>query len=147
VKRDILACIYAAGWYRTNSQVRPEITLLPSYSPLRVDCGSEGLMLTIANKTSPGLFVAKGTWYYRSVLDEIEQLEEVSRSLILPRDEDVYPAELGDVTGDHVREMLSRVLVELPDQTREPFGDSEDGIGLDTAGFDDIAIKVRGAAK
>ena len=147
VKRDILACIYAAGWYRANSQIRPEITLLRSYSPLRIDCGAGGLMVTIANKASPGLFAAKGTWYYRSVLDEIEQLEEVSRSLVLPRDEEVYPADLADVTGDHISAMLSKVIVELPDETREPFGAGEDRLGLDEAGFAEVATKVRRSAE
>ena len=146
VKKDILACIYAAGWYRMNSQIRPKITLLKSYSPLRVDCGSDGLMVTIANKTAPALFAAKGTWYYRSVLDEIEQLEEVSRSLVLPRDEDVYPALLAEVAGTHISTMLHRVIVELPDGSREGFGASQGGIGLDDAGFEEVASKVRKAS-
>jgi hypothetical protein len=145
VKRDILACIYAAGWYRANSKVRPEIILLRSYSPLRVDCGTDGLMVTVANKATPGLFAAKGTWYYRSVLDEIEQLEEVSSRLVLPRGNGMYPATLLTVTGDEISTMLGQVLVESPDGSRAAFGPSS-GLHLDDAALAAIAERVQGAA-
>lgn len=143
VMRDLLACIYAAGWYRVNSQVRPEITLLRSYSPLRIDCGSSGLMVTIANKSAPGLFASKGTWYYRSVLDELEQLEEVSGRLTLPRDPSLYPADLSVVSNDNVKAMLGSVTVRTPDGAEVGLGDGGALAAIDCEG---IAGKVRGSA-
>lgn len=142
VRHDILTCVYAAGWYRFHSQVRPEITLLKSYSPLRIDCGTGGLMVTVANTAAPALWAATGTWYYRSMIDELEQLEEVSRRLVLPRDESVYPPTLAGVTAGHVKSMLALVL------SREPNGEEraflEEGCSAVTEiDYEAIAEKVR----
>lgn len=127
VRHDILACVYAAGWYRFYSQIRPEITLLRTYSPIRIDCGNNGLVVTIANKSSPGLWASSGTWYYRSVVDELEQLEEVSRRLELPREESIYPSELNEVTAVHVKSMLTLVKARKPNGEESPFLTEKDG--------------------
>lgn len=142
VRHDILACIYAAGWYRFHSQIRPELTLLRTYSPLRIDCGNSGLMVTIANKAAPGLWAASGTWYYRSVVDELEQLEEVSRRLKLPREESVYPASLSAVTGDNVMSMLALVKSRQPNGDESDFLTKEAGIAK-CIDYDLIASKVK----
>lgn len=142
VRRDILACVYAAGWYQFYSQIRPEITLLRTYSPIRIDCGNTGLMVTIANKASPGLWVSSGTWYYRSIVDELEQLEEVSRRLKLPREGDVYPPDLNEVTADHVKTMLSLVKARTPSGEDSLFLTEERAAGADID-YASIASKVK----
>lgn len=146
VRRDILACIYAAGWYQMNSQVRPEITLLRSYSPLRFDVGASGLMVTTANKATPALFAAKGTWYFRSILDELEQLRNVSSYLILPLDAQLYPPSIQHVNSEHVATMLQRVKVCNPDGSEHPFAVKDCKSPLRNQDFESIAGKIRTAA-
>lgn len=142
VRHDILACVYAAGWYRFFSQVRPEITLLRTYSPIRIDCGNTGLMVTTANKAAPALWVASGTWYYRSIVDELEQLEEVSSRLKLPRQESVYPSDLSEVTAEHIKLMLSQVKTRTPDGEDSLFLTEERAAAADID-YDSIAERVR----
>src|SRR5579885_95272 len=83
---DILACIYAAGWYRQHSRIRPSIFLLKLYSPLRYDIGGAGLMATVADPTARGLYARRDTWYYTSFVDEFDQACSELPRLVLPVD-------------------------------------------------------------
>ena len=103
-------------------------------------------MVTIANKSAPGLWAARGTWYYRSIIDELEQLEEVSRRLELPRDESIYPSNLKDVTAANVQAMLKLV------KTKRPNGDESDFLADESSAtakidYAAIATKVKVNAK
>lgn len=104
-------------------------------------------MVTIANKSAPGLFAAKGTWYYRSVLDELEQLEKVSSRLLLPDQLDVYPRTLAEVTESQVRQMLKQVVVKDPDGTETPFGLNVPGNPLAAADYPAIVTRIKAALK
>lgn len=49
IQRDILGSIYAAAWYAAKRRMDAKIILLRSFSPLRYDVSSEGLMVRSQN--------------------------------------------------------------------------------------------------
>jgi hypothetical protein len=91
IQSDILASIYAAGWYSWNSRVRPSVVLLRGFSPLRFDAGSAGLFVTIANRSQPALYASNGSWYYKSVTDELSQARYGFPTVIIPHQGSLFP--------------------------------------------------------
>ncbi|PZS30482.1 MAG: hypothetical protein DLM59_11215 [Pseudonocardiales bacterium] len=120
IRDDILSCLYAVAWHSETSRIKPEIYLLPLYSPVRYDIGSEALIASVARSTARGLYAKAGGWYYASVLDEIVQAcSEVPR-VIMPVDPAFYPLVRGQVDADHVRGALRAATVLHPTGRSEP---------------------------
>lgn len=112
IQRDILGSIYAAAWYSARRRVEADVILTRSFSPLRYDVSSEGLLVTVAELTEPGLFAAQGTWLHTSIVDELHQSRHGHGSVVLPGAANVhYPASLASVTAVDVREVLSAAKV------------------------------------
>jgi hypothetical protein len=107
IQAEILATVYIAGWYMARTRLQPRVVLLRSFSQLRYDIGSDGLLVTVADRSKPALYASASSWYYRSLRDELEQLVHGNPALELPgRDPDRFPPALADVTVDHVRNAL-----------------------------------------
>ncbi|MFB6722873.1 hypothetical protein ACFCV3_22030 [Kribbella sp. NPDC056345] len=112
IQRDILGSIYAAAWYSARRRMEAKVILLRSFSPLRYDVSSEGLMLTVAELTEPGLYAAPGTWLHSSVVDELHQASHGHVVVVLPGlAECNFPQALESVTADDVRMVLSAATV------------------------------------
>jgi hypothetical protein len=112
LRDDLLACVYSAAWYSRYTRIQAHVVLLPMFSPLRIDIGSKGLVLTVADPDAPGLFAAAESWFYASLLDEIEQASLVLPKVVFPTDEACFTADRRYVTGDHVRQLLERVTID-----------------------------------
>lgn len=110
LREGVLACIYAAAWYAANSRLKPEVIFLRSFSPLRYDCGDDALVITVTDQTAPGLWAPQGSWYYRSVMDEIDQLPQVAPQLIFPKSFE-YPSDLSDVRVDSLEQFFNSLRV------------------------------------
>lgn len=112
IQRDILGSIYAAAWYSAQRRVQAKVILLRSFSPLRYDVSSEGLMVTVAELTEPGLFAARGTWLHSSIVDELHQASHGHVNVVLPSaTQHRYPEPLAATTPDDVLEVLSAATV------------------------------------
>lgn len=112
IQRDILGSIYAAAWYSARRRTQANVILLRSFSPLRYDVSSEGLMVTVAEMTEPGLFAARGTWLHKSIVDELNQAGHGHARVDLPSaSEHHYPEPLTAVTAADVRAILSEATV------------------------------------
>lgn len=108
IQRDILGSIYAAAWYSAKRRMEAKVILLRSFSPLRYDVSSEGLMVTVAELTEPGLFAAPGSWLHSSIVDELHQASHGHVTVLLPSASEVsFPKELDSVKGVDVRAALS----------------------------------------
>jgi hypothetical protein len=110
IQADILASIFAAGWYAAHSRVRAKIVLIRTYSPLRLDVGSTGLFVTIADKRSPGLYCSEASWYYNSIQDELNEAIHGHCEVNLPVRE-AFPVHQEDVTAEAVRACLAQTQV------------------------------------
>lgn len=121
IREEILACIYAAGWYSHRSRLRPSITLTRTYSPLRTDVGDDALVVSVADRTQPGLLVRRGAWLYESMSDELDRAINEAPRLVLPdAGADVFPELKEEVTAAHVKKFLDCVLVVDPVDGAQP---------------------------
>lgn len=111
---DLLANIYAAGWYRANSRIQPEVVLLRSFSPVRYDLSSNALFVTVADPSSPALIAEAGTWYFDSIKDEISQNIHGHPAVVLPATNQAFPRERSSVDASVVREALGSMSVSDP---------------------------------
>ena len=114
IRNEILATLYAIGWYRHHSRIRPDIALMNSYSPIRVDIGSDGAVLTVANSLEPALLAPKGSFLYTAVKDEIEQASLVLPRVEVPADSTFFPADRAEVSGGTVESALAGMIVFTP---------------------------------
>lgn len=85
IQLEVLACIYATAWYAKNSRLQPTVSLVNAFSPLRVDAGGDGLLVTVADLAQSALYAANNSWYYESIVDEFEQVEKHGGKLELPQ--------------------------------------------------------------
>ncbi|WP_454171340.1 hypothetical protein [Microbacterium maritypicum] len=83
IRLQIAACIVAAIWASLLSRVKPEIRLGGAYSPLRLDLGASGAMLTVSDLTQPGLLASSESWFYRALDDELERLAERAPEIVV----------------------------------------------------------------
>lgn len=112
IQRDILGSIYAAAWYSARRRIQANVILLRSFSPLRYDVSSEGLMVTVAEMTEPGLFAARGTWLHKSIVDELNQASHGHVRVDLPSgSKHHYPERLTAITAADVRAILSEATI------------------------------------
>lgn len=115
VRDDLLACLYAAGWHTARGRLKARVFLMPLYSPLRIDAGSSGLVISVADPEAPALLAPATGWFYQSLLDEMRQaMTEVPEALLPDGGEDLYPKEWEDVRGSHVEAMLAAIEVKRP---------------------------------
>lgn len=116
IQRDILGSVYAAAWYTANKRTKATVILLRSFSPLRYDVSSEGMLITVAQLSQPGLFAAPGTWLHSSIVDELHQARHGHATLRLPpASECPYPQWIESTTPDDVQRVLSATLIAGPD--------------------------------
>ena len=91
IRMQLAACIVAAVWASLRSRVKPEIRLSQVYSPMRLDLGDSGAMMTVSDPEQPGLMVTSDSWLYRALDDELERAaERAPRVIINPRLFDEY---------------------------------------------------------
>ena len=115
VREDILACIYACFWWMHRGRLRPEVHLTSLYSPIRMDIGSTGLVLTISDVARPALYAPSQGWFYSSITDDFEQAcQELPRITFPATYELLCPELIRDVSEDHVRNMLGATRVNAP---------------------------------
>ncbi|WP_433165881.1 hypothetical protein [Kribbella sp. CA-247076] len=115
IQRDILGSIYAAAWYSARRRMTAKVILLRSFSPLRYDVSSEGLMITVAELTQPGLYAAPGTWLHSNIVDELHQATHGHVIVVLPGpSESHFPHAIQAVTSEDVRRTLSAARVQGP---------------------------------
>lgn len=107
IQAEVLATIYLAGWYALRTRIDPKVVLLRSFSQLRYDIGSAGLVVTVADLSQPGLFAEAGTWYYKSLRDELEQMVHGNPSVALPSAEAYFPTTIAKVTEQNTRDGLA----------------------------------------
>lgn len=138
IRNEILATLYAAGWYRNHSRIRPQVALMNSYSPIRVDIGSTGAVLTVANHLEPALLAPSGSFMYSAIKDEIEQAGTVLPRVNIPADLALFPAERSAVTGAVVEAALQRMTAQpAGSATNEPLLN-----GIGAVDFDAVAGRV-----
>jgi hypothetical protein len=112
VRDDLLACIYAAGWYGARSRVGARVFLNRLYSPVRIDIAAEGLMLTVADRKASGVFAPNGSWYYKSIVDEMrEALAELPEIILPSGGEDLYPSDWTAVGEEHVKAVFNLAVL------------------------------------
>lgn len=111
IKNEILATLYAVGWYRHQSRIRPVVALVNSYSPIRIDIGTTGAVMTVASHIEPGLLAPAGSFLYAAIKDEIEQATNVLPRVDLPTDANLYPSDESAVTAPIVEAALTRMTV------------------------------------
>jgi hypothetical protein len=107
IQAEILGTIYLAGWYAVRTRIDPKVVLLRSFSQLRYDVGSAGLVVTVADTSQPGLFAEAETWYYKSLRDELAQTVHGNPTVALPAVETYFPQTIAEVTEQNVREALA----------------------------------------
>jgi hypothetical protein len=111
VQAEILGTIYLAGWYAARTRIEPTVVLLRSFSQLRYDIGSAGGVITVADISQPGLFAEAGSWYYKSLRDELVQTVHGNPTVALPTSEALFPARIEDVTEENTRDALGATQV------------------------------------
>jgi hypothetical protein len=111
IQAEILATIYLAGWYATRRRLQPRIVLLRSFSQLRYDVGSDGLLVTVADRTRPALYASADSWYYRSLRDELEQMFHGNPEVELPTTLELFPSAISDASVEQVRRALAGTVV------------------------------------
>lgn len=141
IQTDILSCICAMFWYASRSRISPCITLIHSYSPLRIDVGADALFVTVASRQMPGLFARKGTFFYQGVIDEFEAARNghsdvtISQPALLRlREEQTFDEYIAEL-------VLSNCIVRAPDPdgTMTPLLADFSGTGIE---FKEIAAHV-----
>jgi hypothetical protein len=140
IQADLLASIYAAGWYDANTRIEARVTLLRTISPLRFDMGSVGLYVTVADPVAPALYASSESWYYKSIRDEITHADHGHPHLSFPGERGLFPARREDVVGNVVSEGLAGMRVE------DPLGRGDtllsEAASAELLDFDDIAQRV-----
>jgi hypothetical protein len=106
VHMDLLACVYAAAWYNARTRIRAEISLMSTYSPLRYDAGSHGLVVTVADPNAPALFAHERGWLYAAVLDDIQRAHEELPRIVLPEGPAASFPAFESLTAKEVRDVL-----------------------------------------
>jgi hypothetical protein len=143
VREDLLACIYAAGWYGARSRVRPKVYLRRLYSPARIDLGSDGVILSVASPEASAIFSPNGSWYYHAVLDELREATQELTEVVLPSEgENMFPQEWSNVREDHVVAFFNRVMVRQPGNAPVAFAHSAWGT-VDHARIASLAFEGR----
>lgn len=112
IQRDLLGSIYAAAWYSARTRMRAEVVLLRTFSPLRYDVSSEGLMITVADEAAAGLLAVAESWFHKAVVDEMRQARHGHAVAALPAAGANFPPDLTQVTGQQVQAALAAVTVE-----------------------------------
>ncbi|YCK80548.1 hypothetical protein M1D89_15795 [Arthrobacter sp. D3-18] len=110
IQTDLLACILSTFVYAAHSRIAPEVVLLRTYSPLRIDMGSSMLLATVASQTAPALMARSHSFYYKSIRDEFENAAHghgVLESLVPLRD---VPKPT-DMTADSAKAVLEGCYV------------------------------------
>ena len=110
LRHEILACISAAAWHSINGRLEAKITLLRTFSPLRVDAAGGGAVITVADKSRAGLFAVNKEWYHTSMFDEIKQAELLGPSV----DFRGAPGVERNFTGTNVKQFFTAVLLANP---------------------------------
>jgi hypothetical protein len=119
IQADLLASILAAAVHSAHSRINPEVVLLRTYSPLRIDMGENALLATVASKTAPALFARRGTFLYQSIKDEIQNARHGNHLLVLPENLSRIPVkEL--VTAADAKRLLSECSVTMSLSPSEP---------------------------
>ena len=132
IRLQLAACIVAAVWASLLSRVKPEIRLSQVYSPMRLDLGDSGAMMTVSDPVQPGLMMASDSWLYRALDDELERAAERAPRVMVDRKLfDAYgPTSALDERA--VRAVLSGVTVQTCDApTTEPLFSEDQLVGLD----------------
>jgi hypothetical protein len=120
VRDDLLACIYAAGWYKHRTRIQAQVFLTETYSPFRYDVSDKELVITVANADSPALYASAGSWFYDYVIDEMEQAMQELPTVEIPDSGAHYPDGPSTVSGDTVKAMLNACSVVRQGGTPEP---------------------------
>jgi hypothetical protein len=129
---DLLACVYAAGWYGHRTRVVPEVYLIPFYSPLRIDASDSGLAVTVADPDRPGLFAPRDGWYCKALLDEIGRAGSEFPRVTLPEVDDAFPKDWHNVDATHIETFLSLATITSPFAPTEPlWGQASDWGAVD----------------
>ena len=121
IRMQLAACIVAAVWASLRSRVKAEIRLSQVYSPMRLDLGDSGAMMTVSDPDQPGLMVTSDSWLYRALNDELERAAERAPLVVVdPRLFDEYhPASALDEAA--ARAVLEAAAVQTYGaQTTEP---------------------------
>lgn len=111
VRDDLLACIYAAGWYGHRTRVQTKVFLTATYSPFRYDMSDKELVITVANAKSAALCASAGSWFYDYVIDETEQAMQELPRVIIPDSASLYPEKPEQVSGAAIKAMLEACSV------------------------------------
>lgn len=119
IQADLLASVLAAAVYSAHSRVNPEIVLLRTYSPLRIDMGEYSLLATVAAKTAPALLARKGTFFYQSIKDEIQNAKHGNHLLVLPDDFSNIPIR-EEITDADAKQILEKCMVVISGSPSEP---------------------------
>ena len=115
IRNEILATLYAAGWYQCHSRVRPRAFLANVYSPMRIDIGTNGAVFTVASHTQPALLAPSGFFLYEAIRDEFEQAGSVLPRVQIPNGLDLFPPERDAVTAEMVEAALNQMTVSTAD--------------------------------
>jgi hypothetical protein len=128
VREDLLACVYAAAWYSARTRIRAEISLMSTYSPLRYDAGSHGLVVTVADPDAPALLAHERGWLYAAILDDIRRAHDELPRIVFPTGSAAsYPA-FESVTAKEVREVLLDTTVKSVNGRSTPLISEADSI-------------------
>ncbi|NML49341.1 hypothetical protein HHL19_03110 [Streptomyces sp. R302] len=111
VRDELLALLYAAAWYQQRTRVKPDISFLSNYSPLRYDLSNAGLIVTVPDMQERAIYAPAGGWYCTSVRDELEQAGKALPAVVLPSGDDMFPRNWRDVRAQHVMDALEAVRV------------------------------------
>ncbi|MET8786695.1 hypothetical protein [Streptomyces sp. NPDC004589] len=111
VRDEILSLLYAVAWYGHRTRIKPEVSFLPLFSPLRYDMSDAGLILTVPNLEERALHAPSNGWYYTGVRDELEQASRGLPRVALPSEDSMFPADWSAVSAGHVRDALSATTV------------------------------------
>jgi len=122
IQTDLLASVLAAAVHSAHSRINPEIVLLRTYSPLRIDMGDNVLLATVAAKTAPALLARQGTFFYQSIKDEIQNARHGNDTLVLPEDLTSIPV-MEQVKAADAKKILSECRVRSEQFSSSPLLD------------------------
>jgi hypothetical protein len=114
---DLLACVYAVSWYSHNSMIQPVVSLMPFYTPFRIDGNPAAAVVTIADPTANALGVRRGNWYHRALLEELDRSEEEFPAIKIERSVALFPSQQDVITPSVVQDALKATRV--TDETNE----------------------------
>lgn len=107
VQRDLLSFIYAAAVWARTSRIVPEIGLITTYSPLRVDGSADAMVVTVADKSRAALRAEADGWYFVSLKDEFN-LHKQTSPLSLPAAEPMSDANNVKAVSDFFSALLAQ---------------------------------------